>query len=221
MSGTHDDLVVLAPAYVLGALEPDERRAFETHLAGVRRLRVGGAIARARDGGSGPVGAAGDAASRAARSRAARRRAARDGAPTCRREPRSEARSPAMGDGRLAGVCGVRRAGDRRRSVCDEPARARREPRGPTRAGADASGGGRPRDGRCAPRRVRDAVGDGGARRRGSHARRSAGRARRAASRRPRVVEPPERHGVRRDESAAAARRTRSIRCGSWPADRR
>ena len=34
MSGTHDDLVVLAPAYVLGALEPDERRAFETHLAG-------------------------------------------------------------------------------------------------------------------------------------------------------------------------------------------
>ena len=34
MSGTHDDLVGLAPAYVLGALEPDERRAFETHLAG-------------------------------------------------------------------------------------------------------------------------------------------------------------------------------------------
>jgi anti-sigma-K factor RskA len=33
MSGTHDDLVVHAPAYVLGALEPDERRAFETHLA--------------------------------------------------------------------------------------------------------------------------------------------------------------------------------------------
>ena len=33
MSGTHDDLVVLAPAYVLGALEPDERHAFETHLA--------------------------------------------------------------------------------------------------------------------------------------------------------------------------------------------
>jgi anti-sigma-K factor RskA len=34
MSDTHDDLVVLAPAYVLGALEPDERRVFETHLAG-------------------------------------------------------------------------------------------------------------------------------------------------------------------------------------------
>ena len=34
MSDRHDDLVVLAPAYVLGALEPDERRAFETHLAG-------------------------------------------------------------------------------------------------------------------------------------------------------------------------------------------
>jgi anti-sigma-K factor RskA len=34
MSGTHDDLVGLAPAYVLGALEPDERRTFETHLAG-------------------------------------------------------------------------------------------------------------------------------------------------------------------------------------------
>jgi anti-sigma-K factor RskA len=33
MSGTHDDLVVLAPAYVLGALEADERRAFESHLA--------------------------------------------------------------------------------------------------------------------------------------------------------------------------------------------
>ena len=33
MSGTHDDLVVLAPAYVLGALEPDERRTFEAHLA--------------------------------------------------------------------------------------------------------------------------------------------------------------------------------------------
>ena len=34
MSGTHDDLVGLAPAYVLGTLEPDERRTFETHLAG-------------------------------------------------------------------------------------------------------------------------------------------------------------------------------------------
>jgi anti-sigma-K factor RskA len=33
MSGTHDELVVLAPAYALGALEPDERRAFESHLA--------------------------------------------------------------------------------------------------------------------------------------------------------------------------------------------
>lgn len=33
MSGTHDDMVVLAPAYVLGALEADERRAFESHLA--------------------------------------------------------------------------------------------------------------------------------------------------------------------------------------------
>lgn len=33
MSGTHDELVVLAPAYVLGALEPGERRTFETHLA--------------------------------------------------------------------------------------------------------------------------------------------------------------------------------------------
>ena len=33
MSGTHD-LVGLAPAYVLGTLEPDERRTFETHLAG-------------------------------------------------------------------------------------------------------------------------------------------------------------------------------------------
>jgi len=33
MSGTHDEMVVLAPAYVLGALEADERRAFEAHLA--------------------------------------------------------------------------------------------------------------------------------------------------------------------------------------------
>lgn len=33
MSGMHDEMVVLAPAYVLGALEPDERRAFEAHLA--------------------------------------------------------------------------------------------------------------------------------------------------------------------------------------------
>lgn len=34
MSGTHDELVALAPAYVLGALEPDERRLFESHLRG-------------------------------------------------------------------------------------------------------------------------------------------------------------------------------------------
>jgi anti-sigma-K factor RskA len=33
MSGTHDELVALAPAYVLGALEADERRTFEAHLA--------------------------------------------------------------------------------------------------------------------------------------------------------------------------------------------
>lgn len=33
MSGTHDEMVVLAPAYALGALETDERRAFEAHLA--------------------------------------------------------------------------------------------------------------------------------------------------------------------------------------------
>ena len=33
MSSTHDELVVLAPAYALGALEADERRAFESHLA--------------------------------------------------------------------------------------------------------------------------------------------------------------------------------------------
>jgi anti-sigma-K factor RskA len=33
MSGRHDELVVLAPAYVLDALEPDERHAFESHLA--------------------------------------------------------------------------------------------------------------------------------------------------------------------------------------------
>jgi anti-sigma-K factor RskA len=33
MSGMHDEMVVLAPAYVLGALEPDERRSFESHLA--------------------------------------------------------------------------------------------------------------------------------------------------------------------------------------------
>jgi len=32
MNGAHDELVSLAPAYVLGALEPDERRAFERHL---------------------------------------------------------------------------------------------------------------------------------------------------------------------------------------------
>ena len=37
MSGTHDDLVVLAPAYVLGALEADERRTFESHLATCER----------------------------------------------------------------------------------------------------------------------------------------------------------------------------------------
>jgi anti-sigma-K factor RskA len=37
MSGTHDDLVVLAPAYVLGALEPSERLAFESHLAACDR----------------------------------------------------------------------------------------------------------------------------------------------------------------------------------------
>ena len=33
MSGTHDELIVLAPAYVLGALDADERRAFELHVA--------------------------------------------------------------------------------------------------------------------------------------------------------------------------------------------
>jgi anti-sigma-K factor RskA len=33
MNGAHDELVALAPAYVLGALEPDEQRTFEGHLA--------------------------------------------------------------------------------------------------------------------------------------------------------------------------------------------
>ncbi len=33
MSGMHDEMIVLAPAYVLGVLEADERRAFESHLA--------------------------------------------------------------------------------------------------------------------------------------------------------------------------------------------
>ena len=33
MSGMHDEMIVLAPGYVLGALEADERRAFESHLA--------------------------------------------------------------------------------------------------------------------------------------------------------------------------------------------
>jgi len=37
MSGMHDEMIVLAPAYVLGALEPDERRAFESHLAECER----------------------------------------------------------------------------------------------------------------------------------------------------------------------------------------
>jgi anti-sigma-K factor RskA len=33
VSGQHDELSQLAPAYALGALDPDERRAFETHLS--------------------------------------------------------------------------------------------------------------------------------------------------------------------------------------------
>jgi anti-sigma-K factor RskA len=32
MSGRHDELTLLAPAYALGALDPDERREFEEHL---------------------------------------------------------------------------------------------------------------------------------------------------------------------------------------------
>jgi anti-sigma-K factor RskA len=33
MNGAHDELIALAPAYALGALDPDERRTFESHLA--------------------------------------------------------------------------------------------------------------------------------------------------------------------------------------------
>jgi anti-sigma factor RsiW len=33
MSSRHDELTLLAPAYALGALDPDERQAFEDHLA--------------------------------------------------------------------------------------------------------------------------------------------------------------------------------------------
>jgi anti-sigma-K factor RskA len=34
MSAVHEEMTALAPAYVLGALDADERRAFEAHLAG-------------------------------------------------------------------------------------------------------------------------------------------------------------------------------------------
>ena len=207
MSGTHDDLVVLAPAYVLGALEPEERRAFETHLVGcdvcaseVRSLgRVTAGLAQSvpqvtpraalRDRVLLAVGA-GDARATAVGAREARQTETR---------PRW-----AMGNWlayaacvALATIAGLYAMNLRARV---ESLEARLEVAQLRLAAAD-------RD-MVDARRVafEMTVGDSGDGGRRSHARRSAGSARGAAGRGARAVEPAERHGVRGDESAAASR---------------
>ena len=133
MSGTHDEMVVLAPAYVLGALEPDERRAFESHLAECDRC-----VSEVRSLGRVTAGLAQtvpQVTPRAAlRDRVLQAVGARDARAA---EPQG---GRTVGTGELARLCGVRGRGDRSSALCDESARARREPRGASRGRAAASG---------------------------------------------------------------------------------
>ena len=140
MSGTHDEMVVLAPAYVLGALEPDERRAFETHLAECDRC-----VSEVRSLGRVTSGLAQSVPQVTPRAALRDRVLRAVGAPDARVAATGCARG--MGHGELARLCGVRGRGDRSGALCDESARARREPRGASRGRAVASGRQRSRAG--------------------------------------------------------------------------
>ena len=214
MSGMHDEMVVLAPAYVLGALEPDERRAFETHLAECDRC-----VSEVRSLGRVTSGLAQTVPQVTPRAALRDRVLRAVGAPDARVAQPDVRAGWAIGNWLAYAACvavataAVLYAINLRARV--ESLEARLEV-AQLRLAAERS-----RAGPDATSRVRDAVGDGGAHGGRSDARRSAGCARCAARGGPRDVEPSERDGVRGESICRRCQPARSIRCGSWPAVRR
>ena len=171
-TGIHE----LTAAYALDALDPEERREYESHLARLRGVPGGARVARERHRGARGGGLRACAASRAPRPHPlGRPRRAADGRPV---RAAQQACAPGRGCGRRGG--GGRGARDR---ALGEPA-SRRPRRGTKRARAAAPG-------RCGPRRPERP--NGRALERPGSSRRRRGRPGRARARATWVLHLPER----------------------------